>query len=385
MTMTTSVQDSIRAAAGRLTRWLNYTVFPLWITNGVDWKGGGFHERLDLDGHPLAEPRRSRVQPRQVYSFACAPALGWKGDVQEVCARGLRYYHETFRRPDGLAITLVDAKGAPKDSRVVAYDQAFALLAYANVIGFEGLDVDPRKAARALRKAIVSSYRHAGGGFEAEMPPIVPLQSNPHMHLFEACLAWVPLNDDAKWEALADDIGEFALQHFIDPDTGALREFFGNDWRPADGAAGRIVEPGHQYEWAWLLMRWDPTDQHGGRSAALKLIDVAEAHGLRDGFAINSMLDDFSAHDAGARLWPQTERIKAASLAARLVGGERYWRITDDATRVLERYFATPLVGLWYDKRQPNGEFVQEPAPASSLYHIVAAVAELRALTRVDS
>ena len=30
------------------------------------------------------------------------------------------------------------------------------------------------------------------------------------------------------------------------------------------------------------------------------------------------MLDDFSPHDASARLWPQTERLKAAALAARL-------------------------------------------------------------------
>ena len=35
---------------------------------------------------------------------------------------------------------------------------------------------------------------------------------------------------------------------------GALREYFDDDWRPANGSsAGKSVGPGHHYEWAWLL------------------------------------------------------------------------------------------------------------------------------------
>ena len=35
-----------------------------------------------------------------------------------------------------------------------------------------------------------------------------------------------------------------------------VREFFDGDWLPAAGIAGRIAEPGHCYEWAFLLDRW---------------------------------------------------------------------------------------------------------------------------------
>ncbi len=65
--------------------------------------------------------------------------------------------------------------------------------------------------------------------------------------------------------------------------------------------------------------------QRARARAALKLIDIGEQHGVRNGLAINSLLDDFSPHDAGARLWPQTERLKAAALAARLTGEARYF------------------------------------------------------------
>ncbi|PTT76204.1 mannose-6-phosphate isomerase, partial [Pseudomonas sp. HMWF010] len=41
-------------------------------------------------------------------------------------------------------------------------------------------------------------------------------------------------------------------------------------------------------------------------------------------------------------------------------------------------YLDTPTPGLWRDKLTPEGAFIEEPAPASSLYHIVAAIQELQ-------
>lgn len=47
------------------------------------------------------------------------------------------------------------------------------------------------------------------------------------------------------------------------------------------------------------------------------------------------------------------------------------------AQRALSRYL-TP-VGLWRDKMLESGDFIDEPAPASSLYHIMAAYSQVRA------
>jgi mannose-6-phosphate isomerase len=225
--------------------------------------------------------------------------------------------------------------------------------------------------------------KREGQGFESGVPASLPLQSNPHMHLFEAALAGCEVcSERAQWKVLADEIAELALTKFIDPHTGALREFFDAQWNPAPGAQGRIVEPGHQYEWAWLLLRWGGASNSRARTAALKLIDIGEGHGLRNGLATNSMLDDFSAHDAGARLWPQTERLKAAALAARCTGEARYITMAVAAAEGLLRYLDCPVAGLWYDRIDPDGKLVDEPAPASSFYHLVAAIAEISALAR---
>jgi mannose-6-phosphate isomerase len=40
-------------------------------------------------------------------------------------------------------------------------------------------------------------------------------------------------------------------------------------------------------------------------------------------------------------------------------------------------YLDTPVPGLWWDRLRPDGGFVDEPAPASSFYHIACAIAEL--------
>ena len=367
---------------GQLSGWLCDAAYPLWATRGVDPRGG-FHERLGQDGEPLLEPRRSRVNPRQVYCFSVAPSLGWRGDSVALVRHGLDYWFARYRRPDGLFRTLVNADGSPRDERALLYDQAFGLLAL-NVSAVGESCAEREGQAQELYALVVKHLKRAGQGFETGVPPSLPLQSNPHMHLFEAALAGCEVcSQSSVWKALADELAELALGKFIDHASGALREFFDAEWRPAPGVEGRIVEPGHQFEWAWLLLRWAGAKHARARHAALKLIEIGETHGVRNGLAMNSLLDDFSPHDAGARLWPQTERLKAAAIAARLTGEARYFAMAAAAGEGLLRYLETPLAGLWYDRIDAQGTRIDEPAPASSFYHLVAAIAEIAALDRM--
>jgi mannose-6-phosphate isomerase len=263
------------------------------------------------------------------------------------------------------------------------YDQAFGLLAF-NVAAAAGeARAEREHQSRELLALVLKSMKRAGPGFNTGVPASVPLQSNPHMHLFEAALSGCEVcSESSLWKSLADDLAELALAKFIDSGTGALREFFDEQWNPAPELPGRIVEPGHQFEWAWLLLRWGGPRNTRARAAALKLIEIGEGHGLRNGLATNSLLDDFSAHDAGARLWPQTERLKAACIAARLTGEGKYFSMAVAAAEGLLRYLDCPVPGLWFDRIDADGKLVDEPAPASSFYHLVAAIAEISALAR---
>ena len=378
------MEDKARIAKhhSQLCSWLCDAAYPVWSTRGVD-PAGGFHERLGMDGKPLEEPRRSRVNPRQAYCFAMAHSLGWRGDTAALVKHGLDYWMAKYRRPDGLYRTLVNADGSIRDDRALLYDQAFGLLAF-NVSSVGDMCAHCEGQSFELLNLVLSHMKRQDAGFESGVPASLPLQSNPHMHLFEAALAGCEVSsENSVWKPLADEIAELALTKFIDPVSGALREFFDAGWNPAPGIEGRIVEPGHQFEWAWLLLRWGGARNARARAAALKLIDIGERHGVRNGLATNSLLDDFSPHDAGARLWPQTERLKAAAIAARITGEAKYFSMTVAAADGLMRYLDTPIPGLWHDRIDAEGRVADEPAPASSFYHLVAAVAEISALARL--
>ena len=373
---------AVESACEQLTRWLVDAAYPIWSSRGIDAVRGGFQERLTLSGEPTDDARRARVQPRQVYAFARAPSFGWKGDATGAVTQGLSFFLTRYRRPDGLFRTLVTPDGMPIDDRVLLYDQAFALLAFATASPLLAASFNLAGEGEQLCKALYEHLKRSSGpGFETGLPHGPPLLSNPHMHLLEAALAWVDVGGGSDWIALADELGELAISHLIDPATGMLHESFDYSWKPTANAAGRLIEPGHQFEWAWLLMRWGQR-RADVREAACRLMEVSEEHGIRGGVAVYEINNDTTVHDGSARLWAQTERLRAAALAARLFGDPKYWTRTAEAATGLLRYFATDVPGLWYDRLSPAGEFKRETVTAGNLYHIVGAIFELGALVR---
>ncbi len=372
---------AVEAACAQLTSWLVDAAYPLWSTRGIDSVRGGFQERLTLSGEPTDDARRARVQPRQIYAFSRASSFGWSGDATGVVSQGLSFFLTRYRRADGLFRTLVTPEGIPVDDRVLLYDQAFALLAFATASSLLGSSFDLAAEAEQLRQALYRHLKRDGAGFETGLPHAAPLLSNPHMHLLEAALAWVDVGGGREWIALANELGELATAHLIDPATGMLHESFDYSWKPTRDAAGRLIEPGHQFEWAWLLMRWGQR-RADVREAACRLMEVAEEHGVHGGVAIYEITNDTSVHDGSARLWAQTERLRSAALAARLYGDSKYWRRAAEAAASLLRYFKTDIPGLWYDRLTPSGEFKRETVTAGNLYHIVGAIYELGALVR---
>ena len=359
---------SLAAAAESFDVWLRASALPLWATVGVD-AGGGFRDALTWDGQPVDPYRRTRVQARQAFVFASAAAEGLAGPWAAVARAGYDAFRAGARRPDGLFASTVDLAGAQSDPTPRLYENAFVLLAQAAMHR-----LDPQGGAAGegadLREAL-AAFRHSAGGFREAGAEAEAYQANASMHLFEAALAWAQNGGGPGWDALADELAELALTRFIDPQTGALHEFFDAVWRPLTGEAGRI-EPGHQFEWAWLLARWgalrsDPR----GADAARRLFAVGRtAFDPARGVAVNALWDDLTVRDAGARLWPQTEHLKAA-----LILGETDAAL--EAANGLATYLDTPARGAWRERMRADGGFIAEPSPATSLYHLYLAVREL--------
>lgn len=360
---------TLREAAAWYDAWLREAALPLWADAGVEAGSGLFQEKLTPAGQVVPAPRRFRVQARQVFVFAEAAKAGLGAGWREVARRGYEAFVQAYRRPDGLFINLIAENGSPLDDGVDIYEQAFALLAMAALHAAGGAVPDlSHQAARTL--AALQDRRVAGGGFRESGEQ--PYQANCHMHLLESALAWEEAGVEG-WAALSDELVTLALTRFIDPPSAILREFFDAQWRPLKGEAG-LIEPGHHFEWAWLLERWGRARND---AAARVMAQRLFRNGLRGvdparEVAMNALWEDFTPRDASARLWPQTEHLKAAIR----LGDEAQALV---AARGLAQYLDVPARGAWRDKLCPDATFIDEPAPATSFYHLMVAVLELRA------
>lgn len=364
-------EAAAREASVRLQAWLFEHALPLWWERGADRQAGGYHDRLGLDGKPVAGgARRVRVQARQAFVYAMAHRLGWEGPAGEAHRHGMAALRR-LRCADGLFRTAPDAPGA-LDGMGLLYDQAFALLAFSSAhAGFDEANAEAEAVALVGRLA---PFRHPLGGYAEAPGHVSPLFANPNMHLFESFQAWSAASPGPAWRALAAMERDLAVGRLIDGRAGVLGERFGPDWSPPSEAGDRVVWPGHLYEWAWLLLSWG----EGGQdlAAALRLIEVAEAVGVDRGSGVVyfSLGEALSPLDAGGRLWAQTERLRACAAAAARTGDVRLWEAAAQAAEVMWRFFETPTRGLWRDRIDARGVFQEEPAPASSLYHVAGAI-----------
>ncbi len=372
---------SLDASRARLVRWLVDDAYPLWWSRGMDRQHGGFHERLEQDGQPLNEARRARLHPRQMVAFSLADDVGHDGMTEPAVAHALEFFLRHYVRADRLIRACVAPDGNCVDDSVVLYDQAFALLGYATA--YDVLkDRSLCQRADALLAAVQGCLANPAGGFFETPDRQRTATSNSHMHLLEAALAWQVADHDVRWRRLAASIVELVFAKLIDTASSQIREFYTGEWQPAQGEAGLIVEPGHQFEWAWLLLRWySSTGEARAAKLATTLIDEAERRGVdpqRD-VAVNSIWLDGRVRDRRARLWPQTERLKAGCAAWELTRAPRYLDIAQRSAAALEQYLRTETPGLWRDQMSDRGDFIEEPAPASSFYHLVAAIGVLNA------
>jgi mannose-6-phosphate isomerase len=276
---------------------------------------------------------------------------------------GLAALDGRFRRPDGLYRSWSGVEEG--DDAVDLYDQAFVLLALAQVHD-EG-DVAVRAAALLERLPV-----EPAGGF-AEFTGEARL-ANPNMHLFESALAWTEAAGAGPWRPMAAGQARLAAAHLIDPATGAVSEVFGPGWKGPRAAGERRVEPGHQFEWAWLLMRWSlAAGDAAALAAALRLIEIGETCGVDPvrNVAVNALDGELKPTDTGTRLWPQAERLRAHLLAGALTKDPACWELAVKAAEGLTNFLEPS--GLWRDSLETQ----DAPAPASSLYHIVGAAWQL--------
>lgn len=206
------------------------------------------------------------------------------------------------------------------------------------------------------------------------------------MHLLEALLALHAATGDGAYLDRAQRLGKLGRERLYRSDHGALPEYFADALGPLPDEIGTVIEPGHQFEWSYLLA--DLADRSGTHDpVAETLRATGEVYGVdpASGMIYEELYLDGRPRKTSSRLWTHTERLKASLKRFAATGDSAASAAACQAFGMIMAYRLPENPALWAERRTPEGGFVDQTVPASSLYHITFALSELIAAgERVD-
>ncbi len=370
------MQYELLKVARRCKAYLSNVAFPFWNAHGFINAEHGFVESFDLKtGKPnLDHDRRLRVQARQIWVFAKASGLNLGQNSLQLAKDAWNVVQTQYRHADGGYIFSVDKDGKPVGKERNFYEQSFVLLALSALYGA----TNDKKYLDEAEKlyAWLNENMKADDGFWTQFDDkTLPREQNPHMHLFEALIALFEVSKQRHWLMRASEIYGMFHNFFFDAENRLLREFFSLGFSGYDLEKGDIIEPGHNYEWTWLLHHFG---QMTGFSSEYQdeLYAFALDGTTEEGFGLDQCSPDGDILSHTSRLWVQTEALKAhIAQYERHRDVEQVEAIVTTVNNIFDYYLR--LDGLWGDRLDRNLNEMSKVCPASTFYHLFLAMLEL--------
>ncbi|WP_290815280.1 AGE family epimerase/isomerase [Ferrovibrio sp.] len=378
-----------RSTAQRFVRHVFVDMAGLWLDHGWDAAGSHNIERLQAaDLAPvLVGYRRSMAVARQLFFFSQA----WRitGNEKYAARAHALYADLTGRFWDhqhhGWFFSLktgADAQ-APADPRKDAYGHAFAIFALAEYGAIFGksaaLDWSQRTLVAMKQHLLLPQGWYAQSASRDWRERDMALEQNPHMHLLEALLALHAATRDSaiSQEGVLRDAGDIVLlfmQRLRADDGTRVLEHFDAAGRP-DGENGRIVEPGHSYEWAGLLLDYAAASgETQYRQIAMPLLAWADMHGVdpQHGGIYDQLDTESRVVSDRKRIWPMTECVKLQAMRAIAMAEPAAYAALDRRIAFLAQHYLTPGGG-WREFLRRDLSPDSDYLPATTPYHIATA------------
>ncbi|WP_347928765.1 AGE family epimerase/isomerase [Pseudomonas helvetica] len=356
-------QPELTALFATVQQHFQDVIVPLWQGPGWNSDMALPYEALDAERQPLPPQRyRAMACARQLYLFASL--IGDVPAAEERAAALFRSLQRHFHDAEhGGWFYSIDAHGAPLDQRKDLYTHAFILFACAH---YWAKVREPlvESVLNAALEVVAQRFATDDGLYEASLDrdwsslKSGPLQ-NPLMHLAEAFLATLSVRDDASVEAALNALCGAMQKHFIDPQHGVMME------KPL-GAVDNWFEPGHQFEWFFLLESSALLRGSKLHASLTRAFPLTEQLGVNQQTgAVRAMLDlelDGRPRDETQRIWAQAEYLRALTLRP-----DSEALLERQLNALQQRFLHT---GGWYECLDRDGAISRQDMPSTTPYHL---------------
>jgi mannose-6-phosphate isomerase len=371
-----------------IIRWV-----PKWYEVFYDKGQGLFHERLTKGFKPVPGGQlRLLTQCRQlaVYSHASLQKSIFRFEPD------LRLHFKNLRQSYYIPETggwrfSIRHDGEPQDIVYDLYTISFVIFALGHYYRATQ-DEEAHALAISTLQFIDEKFRIGtqpgyAESLDKDLKPLPGVRrQNPHMHLLEACLFAADIWDDKLFTDIANDMVGLFFRYFYDAPKKVLYEWFQDDLSPHPDK-GHVVEPGHYYEWIWLLKKYSKQQGEPELFDAIcfKLFDWANTYGWDQEFGgIYDELDvSRNVVSDTKRIWPFTEALKANALMLKdhpLVRQERKRRIADMTAIFKKKYIGER--GFWTERLNRDLTPATDTMPGTTPYHVYFGIMETRDILR---
>ena len=288
---------------------------------GWDIEYGGLFETLDSQGKNGSEDfRRVMVHARQLFVFSRWTRITRDKTYERMARKIFEYLTASFWDADYEGwYSKVTLDGKPLDPTKDLYAHAFVLFGLVHYAEY----ISKNEAEPWIQKTITllqERFSRSDGSYKQQMNRYFSdvtfnqRSQNPHMHLLEAALALSNRNESCQYNALVASLLKLFDDKFLDRRKLIIHEHLDSNFYP-DKEIGHIIEPGHHYEWAWLL-DWtaEKLDQPQLKDLGSSILSRSLEFGWDlefDGVFDQINATDMSILKSSKRLWPILELIKA--------------------------------------------------------------------------
>ena len=384
-------------------------ILPYWYEHALDRECGGYIPQLDRRWR-VTDPSRKDIVPttRLIYNFCQGRLLDGPAWCAEAARVGLDFFLAHFWDKEfGGWYWQVSREGEPREDYKATYGQAFAILALSEFRRAFGSTTRPGSSQAELAQVADEALRMARrtfdlleervydpvhGGyrerFQRDWSEPDPMRTqNSQMHLVEALLALFEASGEERYLNRAVALCHLMNGKLFDQEQGCLPEFFRDDWSDFPEQQGDPVEPGHQMEWAWLLLRtyaYRPEPVFLDR--AKQMVDFALRFGWDAEFGgfVTTLSRRGEVRNPAKSFWQQCEGVMAPLWLWSQTGDRRYWDAFERAARYCFAHFADWEYGGWFAglRRDNRPADDAKGGPWKADYHQVQMCAEVFRLLR---